>query len=242
MGSDQLRVPRPASTPKKGHKERLLVVSLDPREQSLVYSELEFLLASALNTYIASQFNNGRLDADKLKKISDGWQQKGRPKVVGFRYDLETQLDLIRMHVEEFRFYCRQTTTAAIYGIVDMMRSNARAMRIRTYCQPDTVISKQLLDTQNLMNILGCTQEEHMLLASITKFFQGCLKRDKVFHYEPVETVPDSVSSRYADHPRHLANEDSVFASPNNRSFVATPQSRRSGRERMESPGPQRQG
>lgn len=73
----------------KEQRTSRLTVSLDPREQSLLYCELEFLLTTALDDYITSQFNGGRLDADKYKKVADGWQQRGRPKVVGFRYDLE---------------------------------------------------------------------------------------------------------------------------------------------------------
>lgn len=73
----------------KEQRTSRLTVSLDPREQSLLYCELEFLLTTALDGYISSQFNAGRLDADKFKKVVDGWQQRGRPKVIGFRYDLE---------------------------------------------------------------------------------------------------------------------------------------------------------
>lgn len=73
----------------KDQRVSRLTVSLDPREQSLLYCELEFLLTTVLDGYITSQFNAGRLDADKYKKVVDGWQQRGRPKVVGFRYDLE---------------------------------------------------------------------------------------------------------------------------------------------------------
>jgi hypothetical protein len=235
-------------------RERQLVISLDPREQSLVYCELEFLLCTALNSYITCQFNAGRLDADKLKRISDGWQQRGRPKVVGFRYDLETQLDLVRFHVPGFRFYSRRMTEADIYGVIDMMRVNARVMRIRTYCQPDTVISKQILDTQNLMNIIGCSEDEHIALASITNFYRDALAREKVFHYDPGETITDSARLRNADErwPHTESREDSRIRTPQNGSrradngrcpregdsSVATPHSRKSNRDREDSATP----
>jgi len=251
MGSEQLKAPRPAMKSKTDLRERQLVISLDPREQSLLYCELDFLLCSALNSYITCQFNAGRLDAAKLKRISDGWQQRGRPKVVGFRYDVETQLDLVRFHVPDFRFYSRHMTEADIYGIIDMMRVNSRVMRIRTYCQPDTVISKQILDTQNLMNIIGCSEEEHVALASITNFYRDAIARDKVFHYDSAETITDMARLRNADERWHQmqGREDSHIRTPqsgsrhadNSRyqrgenSSVATPHSRRSNRDR-ESP------
>lgn len=158
-----------------------LAVSVDPREQSLLYCELEFALTNALNNYITCQFNAGLLDADKLKKIADSWQQKGRPKVVGFRYDLETQLELVRLHAAQFRFYSRSITIAMLNGNLEMMKVNARAIRIRTFCQPDTVIAKQLLDAQGLFNILGCSEREQIQLAEIVQFFKTVLERERFF-------------------------------------------------------------
>jgi hypothetical protein len=251
MVSDQLKATRPAMKSRQDLRERQLVISLDPREQSLLYCELEFLLCSALNSYITCQFDAGRLDTDKLKRISDGWQHRGRPKVVGFRYDLETQLDLVRIHVGDFRFYSRHATEADIYGIIDMMRVNARVIRIRTYCQPDTVISKQILDTQNLMNIIGCSEDEHIALASVTHFYKDALAREKIFHCDSGETISDSARLRNADQRWHQtqSREDSHVKTPqsgsrhadnpryqsHDNSSVATPHSRKSNRDR-ESP------
>lgn len=164
----------------KEQKTSRLTVSLDPREQSLLYCELEFLLTTALDGYISSQFNAGRLDADKYKKIVDGWQQRGRPKVIGFRYDLETQLDLVMLHSEDFRFYGKRAgLLAAVNGVLDMMRVDARAIRIRTFCQPDTVIAKQLLDAQSLFNLIGCCEQQQIQLAEVIQFFKVILEREQ---------------------------------------------------------------
>lgn len=166
----------------KDRRGSRLTVSLDPREQSLLYCELEFLLTTALDGYISSQFNAGRLEADKYKKIVDGWQQRGRPKVIGFRYDLETQLDLILLHSEDFRFYGKRAgLIAAVNGVLDMMRVDARAMRIRTFCQPDTVIAKQLLDSQSLFNLVGCCEQQQIQLAEVIQFFKVILEREQNF-------------------------------------------------------------
>lgn len=157
-----------------------LTVSLDPREQSLLYCELEFILTTALDNYINSQFKAGRLDADKYKKIVDGWQQRGRPKVIGFRYDLETQLDLVLLHNEDFRFYGKRAgLVAAVNGVLDMARVDARAMRIRTFCQPDTVVAKQLLDAQALFNLIGCSEQQQIQLAEVIQFFKVILEREQ---------------------------------------------------------------
>ncbi|KAH6622767.1 hypothetical protein F5144DRAFT_605310 [Chaetomium tenue] len=159
---------------------RNLAISLSPREQSLLYCELEFAIATALNDYITAQFTAGRLEADRLRKVADEWQRKGRPKVVLFRYDMETQLDLVRAHVHDFKFYSRAAATTAILGIIDTAKGNARVLRLRTFCQPDTVIAKQLLDSQSLFNILGCPEDQQIKLAEIIAFFKAAIERRRL--------------------------------------------------------------
>jgi len=116
---------------------------------------------------------------EKMKKVAETWQQKGRPKVAGFRYDLETQLDLVRLHVSDFKFYGRAATHTSILGIIDMMKVDARSLSVRTFCQPDTVIAKQLLDSQHLLNCIGCQEQEQMQLAGITNLFKAAMERER---------------------------------------------------------------
>ncbi|KAL2263530.1 hypothetical protein VTK26DRAFT_6349 [Humicola hyalothermophila] len=179
-GNDNKAQRRSRESDKSRPASRQLAISLTPREQSLLYCEFEFVLTTVLNDYITTQFNSGRLEADKLKKIAEDWQRKGRPKVVGFRYDIETQLDLVRMHVNDFKFYSRIAATTAILAIIDTMKANARVLRVRTYCQPDTVVAKQLLDSQNLFNILGAPEEQHIKLAEIIAFFKAAIERQRL--------------------------------------------------------------
>jgi len=161
---------------------------------------LEFTLTTVLDGYITSQFNAGRLDADKYKKIADGWQQKGRPKVVGFRYDLETQLELIILHSQDFKFYGRRAgVDAAIAGILDMMKVDSRAMRIRTFCQPDTVIAKQLLDAQSLFDMLGCSENQQIHLAEVIQFFKAVLERERQLQQNSGPQMPDG-RSHHGEH------------------------------------------
>jgi hypothetical protein len=156
-------------------------ISLSPREQSLLYGELEFNLSNALNLFITTQLSHGRLEPDKLKRISDAWIAKGRPRVVGFRYDIETQLELVTLHIDEFRFYGRrQGNSLEISGLLSSMRTNARALRIRTYCQPDSVIAKQISDSQSLFNMLGCSEAQQLALSQIAGFFKAILGREQV--------------------------------------------------------------
>lgn len=175
-----------------------VTISLDPREQSLLYCELEFILSNALDTYIKSELNSGRLDPAKLKKVSDAWAAQGRPRVVGFRYDLETQIQLVELHATpsppstssasnsysgsagQFRFYgMDQLREGAVAGLLGTMRANARAMRVRTLCQPDSVIAKHVLDAQALLQLIGAAEGLHISLAEVSQFFKVVLERER---------------------------------------------------------------
>ena len=159
-----------------------MTISLDSREQSLLYCELEFILSNALDTYIKTQLNGGRLDPDKLKKVADAWASKGRPRVVGFRYDLETQMELVQLHQRQFRFYGRLAQAdgeGAVLGLLHAMKVNARSMRIRTLCQPDSAIVKHILDAQALLGLLGSQEGLQRGLAEASQFFRVILEREK---------------------------------------------------------------
>lgn len=162
-----------------GNATTHLAISLDPREQSLFDCELEYHLTDALNTYIISQFEKGRLSTEKLARINDAWTARGRPRVVAFRYDLETQLDLVAAHVPDFVFYGRrQAQPAEIAGLLHTLKVNARALRVRTFCQPDTVMAKWLVDSQSLFNLIGVGHASDAALKEMAMVFRGCVERE----------------------------------------------------------------
>ncbi|KAL7928706.1 hypothetical protein V8C35DRAFT_226250 [Trichoderma chlorosporum] len=152
-------------------------VSLDPREQSLLYCELEFHLTTALNVYVSDELDRGHLSADNLKRVSDEWHQKGYHKVIGFRYDLETQLELVSLHINDFSFYGRrQGNITEIAVLLREMKMNARNMSVRTFCQPDSTIAKHLVDSQSLFNLINASASQQIALAEIARFFKLLIK------------------------------------------------------------------
>ncbi|KAG6040188.1 hypothetical protein E4U41_001330 [Claviceps citrina] len=170
-----------------------IAISLDAREQSLLYCELEFHLTSALNDYLISEFEKGHVVANNLKKISDLWLQHGRPRVISFRYDLETQLELIELHLNEFNFYGRrQSNPSEISGLLHAMKVNARAMRVRTFCQPDSVIAKQLVDSQSLFNLLNVSYARQHALVEIAHFFKTIVERESRDNQKPMRDDANS--------------------------------------------------
>ncbi|KAL6852236.1 hypothetical protein J3F83DRAFT_563971 [Trichoderma novae-zelandiae] len=174
IAKDMSRRTQPAA---KGSVGTHAAVSLDPREQSLLYCELEFNLTTALNIYISEELGKGHLSPDNLKRISDEWHQKGHHKVIGFRYDLETQLELVSLHINDFGFYGRrQGNTTEIALLLYEMKMNARNMRIRTFCQPDTIVAKHLVDSQSLFNLINASASQQIALAEIARFFKLLIK------------------------------------------------------------------
>ncbi|KAK4462464.1 hypothetical protein QBC42DRAFT_157814, partial [Cladorrhinum samala] len=156
-----------------------LQISLSPREQSLVYCELDFAVASALSRYLESQFTRGRVNLDVLKRTAENWARKGRPKVLGFRYDIETQIEIVKQHVNDFKFYGRAASNPAILGILDMMRTDAKVMAVRSYCYPDTVIAKWLSDTLSLFSLIGAEDLQIAGIRGIQAFFQAVVSREQ---------------------------------------------------------------
>lgn len=174
-----LHTARAPASGTKDPRSSPIKVSLDAREQSLLYCELEYHLSNALNSYIASQLDRGNLVAQKLQRIAESWSQLGRPRVIGFRYDLETQLDLVHLHIEEFVFHGRrQSNPSEISGLLQAMKTNARAMRVRTFCQPDTVIAKQLVDAQSLFHLIGVGSAQNKALSEVAHFFKVIVERE----------------------------------------------------------------
>lgn len=183
-------------------------MSLDAREQSLMYCELEYHLSNALNSYITSQLDRGNLVAQKLQRIAESWFQQGRPRVVGFRYDLETQIELVALHTEEFVFHGRRSgQPAEISGLLHSMKVNARAIRVRTFCQPDAVIAKQLVDAQSLFNLLGVGDMQNRALAEVAQFFKAIVEREKGLLKRQVEEEHARMSVAGGDYQRRDGQE-----------------------------------
>lgn len=59
------------------------------------------------------------------------------------------------------------------------MKVNARAMRVRTFCQPDSVIAKQLVDAQSLFNLLGVSETQNRALGEVANFFKVIVERER---------------------------------------------------------------
>ncbi|RYP60875.1 hypothetical protein DL770_009909 [Monosporascus sp. CRB-9-2] len=170
------------STNNPRHVVQKARISLDPRAQSLLYCELEFEIRLALDMYIKAQLNMGRLNAAKLKRIADWWESKGRPRVTGFLYDLETQIDLVMAHApDDFRFYGTLAAKgdAHVMGLLGAVKADARTIRLRTCCLPDAIIIKHIVDIQKMMGLIDASADDHIQVAKCLKFFKDFVEKVK---------------------------------------------------------------
>lgn len=205
-------------------------ISLDPRPQSLVYCELEYTLNQALDTYIKAQFNRGRVDMTKLKRVADAWSDKGRPRVVGFQYDVETQIDLIIAHMvhRDFRFYGPQADDiAVVQGLLHAIKVDAREMRVRTFCYPDSVISKHITDAQKLLQLLGARSEAQVTLARCAEFYRDIVQGGGTDTEKPKErarqdSAVDDAYQQQRHHDNYPAGHDQTYRSGRDQAYHQT--------------------
>lgn len=72
------------------------------------------------------------------------------------------------------------------------MKTNARYMRIRTFCQPDSVIAKHVLDSQNLLRLLGSPESLQRPLEEVAQFFKVAVERRRVMAEAPAARQGDT--------------------------------------------------
>jgi hypothetical protein len=134
----------------------MLSISLGPAEQARIYMEVELMLVHTANNFLMSQFSQGRVAVDSIKKTVDAWKGKGRPLVIEFMYDQATQRELVLANQHNFRFHGETAgneirVTSMLYN----WKQVANLMSFRTFCSADTIIMKLLFDIEQILGLLG---------------------------------------------------------------------------------------
>jgi hypothetical protein len=118
--------------------------------------ELELMLVHTGNCFLMTQFSQGRIAVDSIKKIVDTWKNKGRPIVIEFMYDQATQRELVAANQHNFRFHGgRAGDEIRINSMLYNWKQVANLMSIRTFCTADTVLLKLLFDIEQMLELLG---------------------------------------------------------------------------------------
>ncbi|TVY41338.1 hypothetical protein LSUB1_G001806 [Lachnellula subtilissima] len=154
-----LSTKNPHSSHDKHPKLSILARSLSPPEQARVDMELELSLVHTANNFLMSQFRQGRMAVESIKKVSDAWRSKGRYRVIEFMYDQGTQRELVVANQHNLRFHGeRAGDEIRINAMLYNWKQVSNLMAIRTFCNADTVILKLIFDIEQILELLGATE------------------------------------------------------------------------------------
>lgn len=144
----------PSKPPKT--RETKYPVSLEPPEQSKLYSEMELMICATANKFLLIEKEGGRMSLDSVERIMYFWASKNRPQVIEFRFDQATQRDLVECNVKTFRFYGPSAENpVAMHSMLLAWRNLAKEMSVRTFCSPDSMIKKNMHDCYRVLEMLG---------------------------------------------------------------------------------------
>lgn len=114
------------------------------------------MLVHTANSFLMSQFSQGRTSLDTIKKTVNHWKSKGRPTVIEFMYDQITQRDLVAANQQTFRFHGKRAGDGIrVASMLYNWKQVAQTMAIRTFCDADTIIQKLIFDIEQILDLLG---------------------------------------------------------------------------------------
>lgn len=138
-------------------------VTLSPYSQGDFYMQLELLLTVETNRFILNEFQYGRVSTESVKRIVEAWKNKGRPQVIGFRYDLATQRDLIVLNIETVHFTgVNAFSRTKLLSVLAAWKALAKEISIRTFCQPDSAVRKHLYDAEKILELIDAAPDSMM--------------------------------------------------------------------------------
>ncbi|KAI9723961.1 MAG: hypothetical protein M1812_000679 [Candelaria pacifica] len=144
-------------------------VSLNPLAQAKLYSEVELMICATANSFLLNQKRHGLMSIESITKIVDHWKNRGRPQVIEFQFDQQTQRDLVLYNIKAFRFCGPQADDAlAINSMMHSWRSVAKEMSVRTFCTPDSVIRKHMFDIYKILELLGAPEVTFLAFQDIS--------------------------------------------------------------------------
>lgn len=135
------------------------LVSLTPPEQAKLYSEVELMICATANQFLKNQQYRGRIAPATLAKVTQGWASKNRPQVIEFRYDQQTQRDLVLYNIKAFRFHGPDADDPIVLNsMMHAWKHLGKDMSIRTFCTPDSVVRKHMFDINKVLEMLGAPE------------------------------------------------------------------------------------
>lgn len=152
-------------------------ISIPPPEQARILMELELMIVHTANKFLMTQFSQGRLSIDSIRKTVDAWESRGRPKVLEFMYDQATQRNLVNTNLQELRFYGeRACNHLSVSSMLYAWKNVATVMAVRTFCDADTVLKKLVFDIEQILELLGAVESIMMRVQTLREKINGLIR------------------------------------------------------------------
>ena len=153
---DMSKLMQSPSKSKSPPKTTRFYVTLTPPQQAKLYSEVELMICATANSFLTLQQDEGRMSIEALSDLLQSWAMKGRPQVIEFMFDQQTQRELIVNNIKSFRFFGPNAENLiSVNSMAHAWKTLAREMNIRTFCSPDAVVKKHLHDSYRVLETLG---------------------------------------------------------------------------------------
>ena len=114
------------------------------------------MICVTANKFLKNELKAGRVSLEATVKLTNGWKARNRAQVVEFQFDQLTQCEFISWHMDEFRFYgpCAEDPIA-LQAMFKAWKTLAKEMSVRTHCNPDSMLKKQMTDIYKILELLG---------------------------------------------------------------------------------------
>lgn len=166
------------------------------------------MICATANHFLKHQQYRGRIAPATLVKVAQGWASKNRPQVIEFRYDQQTQRDLVLYNIKAFGFHGPDADDPIILNsMMHAWKHLGKDMSIRTFCTPDSLVRKQMLNIGKVLEMLGAPEvmvHAYHEIESATRMLLDQRNREKE---EDVET-PLGVEGAREPNPNKLVPDE----------------------------------
>ncbi|KAH8696571.1 hypothetical protein BGW36DRAFT_264958, partial [Talaromyces proteolyticus] len=158
-----------------------ITISLDRETQAIIYSKLELFMVVAANEYLLVQLHHNRFEGnDSIKRFVDYWNEKNRPIVPEFQFDMKTQRDIVSHNIRSFEFTGKysldpvllKTTMAAWASVINQLG-------VRTFCWPDSAIKKLFHDVYPVLEMLDADAEIMTVFVKLRQLMMELIEEGK---------------------------------------------------------------
>ena len=126
------------------------------------------MLVTTCNQLLVRENNAGRITQDSIIALEAKWAAQGRPAVLEFQYDNETQRSLITVNLTTIKLHgmCNEDTGVLNRNILAWL-ALVQVLKLRLYCHSDATIRKFLHEALLVIEMLGAPSVTRLALEDL---------------------------------------------------------------------------